>query len=190
MLQIASKIAGREVHWAEIPFRELQSRLPLFATIVGAYLRQPLPTWGRTSSQKASEIIRRILDDSDNYSADTEEFLKKLAVASTNSGEERGKGTSRIQGQRTKPRIAESRIVIEEGGKFDFTLAIFREWFAARALVEESVFLDDIDLNSDRWVVPLAIAINSETRTSARESWKRSPLETQGWPADTGRGQA
>ena len=161
LLQIASKIAGREVHWAEIPFRELQSRLPLFATIVGAYLRQPLPIWGRTPSQKASEITRRILDDSDNYSADTEEFLKKLAIASTNSGESVGKAlvASRVTDQ---ARMAESRIVIEEGGKFDFTLAIFREWFAARALVEESVSLDDIDLNSDRWVVPLAIAINSE----------------------------
>ena len=160
LLQIASKIAGREVNWAEIPFRELQSRLPLFATIVGAYLRQPLPIWGRTRSQKANEIIKRILDDSDNYSADTEEFLKKLAIASTNSGESVGKALVAPRAT-DQARIAESRIVIEVGGKFDFTLAIFREWFAARALVEESVSLDDIGLNSDRWVVPLAIAINS-----------------------------
>ena len=168
LLQIASKIAGREVNWAEIPFRELQSRLPLFATIVGAYLRQPLPIWGRTRSQKASEIIRRILSDSDNYSADTEEFLKNLAITSTNSGESVGKAlvASRAPDQ---ARIAESRIVIEEGGKFDFTLAIFREWFAARALVEGSVSLDEIGLNSDRWVVPLAIAINSENLNIGQE---------------------
>ena len=91
LLSIASKIAGREVHWDEIPFRELQSRLPLFATIVGTYLRQPMPHWGRTPSQKASEIIRRILDDSNHYPAETEEFLKKLAIAATASGESVGK---------------------------------------------------------------------------------------------------
>ena len=172
LLQIASKIAGREVHWAEIPFRELQSRLPLFATIVGAYLRQPLPIWGRTRSQKAREIIRRILDDSDNYSADTEEFLKTLAIASTTTGErvEKALVASRATDQ---ARIAESRIVIEEGGKFDFTLAIFREWFAARSIVEGSVTLEDIELNSDRWVVPVAIAINSENPNIGPEIMKK-----------------
>ena len=172
LLSIASKIAGRKVHWAEIPFRELQSRLPLFAAIVGAYLRQPIPHWGRTPSQKASEIIRRILDDSDHYPAETEEFLKKLAVSSTASGESVGKAlvASRVTDQ---ARIAESRIVVEEGDKFDFTLAIFREWFAARALVENSVTLNDIELNSDRWVVPLAIAINSENPNLGPEIMER-----------------
>ena len=168
LLSIASKIAGREVHWAEIPFRELQSRLPLFAAIVGAYLRQPMPLWGRTPSQKASEIIRRALDDSEHYLADTEEFLKKLAIDSTASGE--GVDKAMVAPRATdQARIAESRIVVEEGGKFDFTLAIFREWFAARAIVERSVTLDDIDLTSDRWVVPLAIAINSENANMGRE---------------------
>ena len=161
LLSIASKIAGREVHWAEIPFRELESRLPLFAAIVGTYLRQPMPVWGRTPSQKASEMIHRILDDSDNYPADTEEFLKKIAIASTDSGESVEKASVALRAT-DQARIAESRIVVEQEGKFDFTLAIFREWFAARALVERSVSLDEIELNSDRWVVPLAIAINSE----------------------------
>ena len=172
LLSIASKIAGREVHWGEIPFRELQTRLPLFATIVGTYLRQPIPHWGRTPSQKASEIIRRILDDTNHYPAETEEFLKKLAIAATTSGESVGKAlvASRATDQ---ARIAESRIVVEEGGKFDFTLAIFREWFAARALVEKSVTLKDIELNSDRWVVPLAIAINSENPNMGPEIMER-----------------
>ena len=53
-------------------------------------------------------------------------------------------------------------LVVEENDKFDFALAIFREWFAARALVEGTVSSSDIDLSSDRWAVPLAIAINSE----------------------------
>ena len=161
LLSITSKIAGREVHWASIPFWELRNRLPLFAAISGTYLRQPIPLWGRTPSQNISEIVRRILDDSEHNLADTEEFLKKLAVDSTASGEAVDKASVAPRAS-DQARIAESRIIAEESGRFDFTLAIFREWFAARAIVEKSVTLDDIELASDRWVVPLAIAINSE----------------------------
>ena len=162
-LFIASKIAGRKVNRVEIPFREYESRLPLFATMVGANLRQPLPIQGRTPSQTVSEMVRRVLDESLDNLGDTEEFLKKLAVASITSGEsvEKALVASKASDQ---AHIVDSRIVVEDGGKFDFTLAIFREWFAARALVERSVSLDDIELNSDRWVIPLAIAINSESQ--------------------------
>ena len=167
-LFIASKIAGRQVNQVGIPFREYRSRLPLFATIVGAYLRQPMPIQGRTPSQIINEMVRRVLDDSLHTLGDTEEFLKKLAVASITSGEsvEKALVASKVTEQ---ARIANSRIVVEESGKFDFTLAIFREWFAARALVEGSVSLEDIELNSDRWVVPLAIAVNSENPSIGRE---------------------
>ncbi len=160
-LFIASKIAGREVNQFEIPFREYRSRLPLFATIVGAYLRQPMPIRGRTPSQIVSEIVRQALDDSLDDIGDAEEFLKNLAVASITSGQsvEKALVASKASEQ---SRVVDSRIVVEEGGKFDFTLAIFREWFAARAIVERSVSINEIELDTDRWVVPLAIAINSE----------------------------
>ena len=160
-LSIASKVAGREVNPFEIPFREYQARLPLFATIIGAYLRKPLPLQGRTASQIVNEIAQQALRDSADDLGDTEELLKKLAVASITSGEsvEKALVAPRASDQ---ARMANSRIVSEEGGKLDFTLAIFREWFAARAIVERYVSIDEIDLNSDRWVTPLAIAINSE----------------------------
>ena len=161
LLLIASKVAGRGVNRFEIPFREYQTRLPLFATIVGAYLRQSMPLRGRTPSQIVSEMVRRVLDDSLDDLGDTAEFLKELAIASTKSGENVEKALVAPRATE-QARIANSRIVVEQDGKFDFTLAIFREWFAARALVERSVSIDEIELDSDRWVVPLAIAINSE----------------------------
>ena len=171
-LSIASRVAGREVKQFEIPFREYRSRLPLFATIVGAYLRQPMPMWGRTPSQMVSEMVRQALDDSLDDLGDATEFLKTLAVASIKSGESVDKA---LVAKKTseQARVANSRIVVEEGGRFDFTLAIFREWFAARAIVEGSISFDEIELNSDRWVVPLAIAINSENPNTGREIMKR-----------------
>ena len=167
-LSIASRVAGREVNQFEIPFREYRTRLPLFATIIGAYLRKPFPTQGRTPSQIVNEIAQQVLSDSLDDLGDTEELLKKLAVASITSGESVEKG---LVAPRTtdQARMANSRIVIEEGGKFDFTLAIFREWFAARAIVERSVSIDEIELTSDRWVTPLAIAINSENPNTGPE---------------------
>ena len=167
-LSIASRVAGREVKQSEIPFREYRSRLPLFATIVGAYLRQPMPIWGRTPSQIVSEMVRQALGDSLGDLGDATEFLKTLAVTSINSGESVDKAlvTTKTSEQAL---VANSRIVVEEGGKFDFTLAIFREWFAARAIVERSISFEEIELNSDRWIVPLAIAINSENPNIGRE---------------------
>ena len=179
LLSLASKIAGREIHWAEIPFRELRTRLPLFAVLVGAYLRQPVPMWGRTPSQTISEMVRGVLDDILDNLGDTEEFLKRLAVASIASGEsvEKAFVAPRATDQ---ARMADSRIVVEEHGKFDFTLAIFREWFAARAIVEKSVSLEELELDSDRWVVPLAIAINSENPAVGPEILEKIASEDPG----------
>ena len=171
-LSIASRVAGREVRQFEIPFREYRTRLPLFATIVGAYLRQPMPKWGRTPSQMVSEMVRQVLGDSLDDLGDAAEFLKTLAVASINSGESVDKALVATKTSE-QARVANSRIVVEEGGKFDFTLAILREWFAARAIVERSISFEEIDLNSDRWVVPLAIAINSENPNTVREIMER-----------------
>ena len=113
-LLIASRIAGRPVHTAEIPFREYRSRLPLFATMVGAYLRQPMPIRGRTPSQMVSEMVHRVLDDSLDDLGEAEEFLKKLAIASIASGEGIEKA---IVATRTSDQalLANSRLVVEEG---------------------------------------------------------------------------
>lgn len=171
-LSIASRVAGREVRQVEIPFREYRTRLPLFATIVGAYLRQPIPKWGRTPSQMVNEMVRQALGDSLDDLGDAAEFLKTLAVASINSGESVDKALVATTTSE-QARVANSRIVVEEGGRVDFTLAIFREWFAARAIVERSISFGELELNSDRWVVPLAIAINSENPNTGREIMER-----------------
>ena len=167
-LAIASKVAGRNVDGTEIPFREYQTRLPLFATIIGAYLRKPVSTRERTPSQMIRDIAQQALRDSLDDLGDAQEFLNKLGFATITSGESVEKGFVALK-MTDQALLANSRIVREEDGKLDFTLAIFREWFAARAIVEKSVSLDEIDLTSDRWVTPLAIAINSEISTTGPE---------------------
>ena len=167
-LSIASRVAGRRVNEAQIPCREYRTRLPLFATIIGAYLRKPVPIQGRTLSQMIMEIAGQALSNSLDDLVDAEEQLKKLAVASITSGESVDKGRLALR-TIDQIRVANSRIISEEGGKFDFTLAIFREWFAARAIIDRTVSIEKIELSSDRWVTPLAIAINSENPDTGSE---------------------
>ena len=182
LLSIASKIAGREVNRFEIPFREHQSRLPLFAVMVGAYLRQSTHTRGLTLSQIVSHMACHALAESGDYPDDTGEILKRLAVASIVSGGGVEIPTVAVKASE-RALLANSRIVEEEGGKFDFTLAIFREWFAASALIERTVSLDDINLDSDRWVVPLAIAANSKNSNVGPEIMKKLASQDPGMAA-------
>ena len=140
LLSIASKVAGWEVRWSEILFRESQSQIPLFAAMVGALLRQSTSIRGMTLSQMVSEMVRRVLGNSLDTLEETEDLLKKLAVASIASGEGVEKALVAVRTSE-QALLANSRLVTENAGRFDFTLAIFREWFAARALVEKCVSL-------------------------------------------------
>ena len=160
-LSIASRVAGRSVRPVEIPYRLSNTRIPLFAVIVGIHFRISRNPLGASPSQMVSQLVQRILDESGNYPEEQAEPLKKLAVACINSGESANKALIDPRAS-VHAHMAGSRLVVEENGKFDFALAVFREWFAARALVEGTVSSSDIDLTSDRWVVPLAIAINAE----------------------------
>ena len=167
-LSIASRVAGRPVNAVQIPYRVRKTRLPLFAVIVGTHFRNSQNPLGPSPSQMVSQLVQRILEESDDYPEEKAEPLKKLAVACINSDESVNKAMIGLRAS-VHAHLAGSRLVVLEGDKFDFALAIFREWFAARALVEETVSPSDIDLTSDRWVVPLAIAINSENASLSRE---------------------
>ena len=160
-LSLTSTMAGRPVDYFEIPHRISSSKVPLFAVIAGLHLRNYGNSSRSTPSQMVNLLVQRILDESEDYPEETAELLKKLAVATIASGEPVPKSTvdrrSAVQAH-----VANSRLVVEQDDNFDFAIALFREWFAARALVERTISPSEIDLDSDRWVVPLSIAINSE----------------------------
>ena len=165
---IASRIAGLTINTDEIPYRISKTRIPLFAVIVGTHLRIAGSSLGATPSQMVSLLVQRILEESDEFPEETAELLKRLGVATITLGEPVPKSTVDLR-ESAHQRMARSRLVIEQEGKFDFSLAIFREWFAAKALVERTAILDNIDLTSDRWVIPLVIAINSDTPNLSQE---------------------
>ena len=160
-LSLTSTMAGRPVDYSEIPHRISSSKIPLFAVIAGLHLRNYGNSSRSTPSQMVSLLVQMILDESEDYSEETAELLKKLAVATVASGEPVPKSTVNRRSA-VQARLANSRLVVEQDDNFDFAIALFREWFAARALVERTISPSEIDLDTDRWVVPMSIAINSE----------------------------
>ena len=167
-LAIASRVAGRTIRGSEIPYRISKSRILLFAVIVGAHFRIVGNQLTTSPSQMVGHLVQRILEESEDYLEENAEPLKKLAVACISSGKSVSKSVVDPRAS-AHAQLAATRLVVENNEEFDFALAIFREWFAARALVERTVSLSDIDLDSDRWIVPLAIAINSENASLGPE---------------------
>ena len=58
--------------------------------------------------------------------------------------------------------LINSRLVNEQEDKVDFTLPIFREFYAARAIIEETISIDSTMPVSDRWLIPMAIVMEED----------------------------
>ena len=176
VLTITSRIAGRTINANEVPYRVWN---PLLAVVVGTHLRIVGSSLGTSPSRMVNLLVQRILEESDDFPEETEELLKKLGVATITSGEPVSKSIVDAR-ESAHRRMAKSRLVIEQDGKVDFALAIFREWFDAKALVERTTSLGDIDLTSDRWVTPLAIAVNSDTSSLSQETMETISVKDPG----------
>ncbi len=167
VLQLISKIAGRTVELRELrswvlPLQDA-AKYPLFAIMIGAELRQASHITGMKASQLVDRMVQGALRRAGDHQDEMDGLLQDLGVKAVSSGE--SIAISDIHPKRTtRSRLIDSRLVSEEFGKIDFALPIFREWFAARALVEKKVALVDIQPIADRWIFPMAIAINSESK--------------------------
>ena len=179
VLTITSRIAGRTINANEVPYRVFTTRNPLLAVVVGTHLRIVGSSLGTSPSRMVNLLVQRILEESDDFPEETEELLKKLGVATITSGEPVSKSIVDAR-ESAHRRMAKSRLVIEQDGKVDFALAIFREWFDAKAFVERTTSLGDIDLTSDRWVTPLAIAVNSDTSSLSQETMETISVKDPG----------
>ena len=171
VLQLTSKVVGRPVEWRElwswVPSLQDAAKYPLFAIMIGAELRKDSHIAALNASQLVDRMVQSALRKAGAHQDEMEELLQDLAVKAVSSGE--GIASSDVHPKRTvRSRLTDSRLVSEEFGKIDFALPIFREWFAARALVERKVSLVDIQPIADRWIFPIVIAINSENKDLGR----------------------
>ena len=163
-IDLTSRIAGRELElrdryaWSESV--QDAAKIPLFAIMIGSVLRDNPDTIFQKPVQLVTILADRALREVENAEK-VDILLQKLAVKAVSSGKSIHRhdvSPSRAQ----QKMLANSRLVNEQERKVDFTLPIFREWYAARALVEEIFSFEDIDTTSDLWTIPLAIAVDSE----------------------------
>ena len=163
---LVSRIAGRQVtlleahSWSE-SVRDA-ARHPLFAVMIGSALRSTVDDLHFLhKSQLVRLLAEQALPASRDDAATVDQLLQRLAAKTMDTG--RRVSMSAVSVRRSdQALLGDSRLVNEHDGSVDFTLAIFREWYAARAIIEGAVVLDDLSLLSDRWIVPLAIAISSD----------------------------
>ena len=175
-LRLISKVAGRAVELREL--RSWQASIqdavkrPLFAVMIGCELREHRFLAWANPAQLIERVATSALGEAGVRQDEVDELLQDLAVRAVNSGE--SVDAWRVSRRRAdQGLLMDSRLVREEAGKFDFTLPIFREWFAARALVEGAISLDEIWPISARWIIPIAIAVNSENESLGRRIMTR-----------------
>ncbi len=143
------------------------SRSPLFSVMIGVWLRQSFEMRGLSSHELVEYLAQASLTESGGSGEDTDGLLQGLAVKAVTCG-------SRVSPHEVTPRLArqkqlaDSRLVQETERGVDFALPIFREWYAARAILEGTILVNQIDLESDRWTVPLSIAAHSDNTAVAQ----------------------
>ena len=171
-IDLVSRIAGQELElrdryaWSESV--QDATKRPLFAIMVGSVLRDSPDSTFHKPVQLVTDLAERAQMELEN--AEEEEvdiLLQELAVKTVSSGKRIFPHD--VSTRRAKQRIlANSRLVNEQEGMVDFTLPIFREWYAARALIEETVSFEEFHSDSDLWVIPLAIAVDAGNENSRR----------------------
>ena len=160
---LISRIAGRDLEWIDTYSWSASIRdtlkNPLFAVMIGSVLRENSDLTAPRPSNLVTQIAERALPETENAS-ESYILLQHLAVKSISSGT-RVNPHDVSRNLIEQKELSNSRLVNELDGTVDFTLPIFREWYAARALLEGTISIDDIQSNSDRWLSPLTIVIDT-----------------------------
>ena len=144
------------------------SQFPLFAIMIGVWLREN-PEVGDLSGRELVEYLgQAALADSAGNNEETDRLLQILASKAVTYG-------TRVRLHEVAPslsrqrQLVESRLVYQSDGGTDFALPVFREWYAARAVLEGTITVEDIDFDSDRWTIPLSIAAHSDHAPMAQD---------------------
>ena len=143
------------------------TKRPLFAVMMGVELRHNPDDGLLLPSEMVRRIAERAFADTELPTDRVDSLLKTLAAQTTIAGTPVPKSqiSSKFPEQHE---LSDSRLVFEEDGAVDFTLAIFREWFAARAIIERDVEIQTLAPMSDRWIIPVSIAINADDEELSR----------------------
>ena len=164
-VKLIAKVSGHQLKPQEM-FQWPQSirdvvHLPLFAVMIGSLLKDNPKLSFASPGEVIEQVTVRALKQVQGNSEELDRLLQELAVKSLDDG-------TRVRTSEITPVLAkqqlllDSRLVEQSSDAVDFALPIFREWYAARALIEGRVSVGQLHQVSDRWIPSLSVVLNSE----------------------------
>ncbi len=152
-------IEARDMHRWPQSIREAR-RIPLFAVMIGALLRDHPDLSFASSGQVIGEVADQLLRHEEDNPEELDRLLQLLAFEAIESGTR--VAPDAITPVRAKQAmLRKSRVVEGTTDSLDFALPVFREWYAARALIEKTISVGRLQTLSDRWVPPLSVVLGS-----------------------------
>ena len=106
-------------------------------------------------------LARQVVESAPAGGRSLDSLLQRLAVSAINTGSRVRKADVTLH-HADQRHVADSRLVDESGDTLDFTHEVLREWYAARAIIEETVSLDDLIPASDRWMASFQLVVESD----------------------------
>ena len=162
---LIAKIAGRPVElpelygWSE-SLRTAAER-PLFAVMIGVELRRSGNLGLRRPVELLDRLARQVVESAPTGGRSLDSLLQRLAVIAVNTGSRVPKADVTLH-HADRRHLADSRLVDESRETLDFTHEVLREWYAARAIIEKAVSLDDLIPASDRWMASFQLVVESD----------------------------
>jgi hypothetical protein len=135
-------------------------RRPLFAVLLGTYLRERDMRSPRSTGELLSSLVERSLGRAKADRISANHLLQQLAVLSTDRGG-RLVPAAEIASKAELQPLLDSGLVVERSGALAFPLPILTEWFAAQSLAAGVPVPEDLTSAPQRlehWRYPLIIA--------------------------------
>ena len=173
---LVSRIAGRAVQLAELygwsESIQNAARRPLFAVMIGSELRRGQSMNIDSPADLINRLARQVVEQSGPQGEELNRLLQRLAVEAISTGRRVRKSDVSLSHVQQRW-LADSRLIDESADTVDFNHEVLREWYAARALIEESVSIDEILPASDRWMTAFRLVIESDNE-NARNTLRRA----------------
>ena len=168
-IDLISRIAERTVQLVELygwseSIRNAAHR-PLFAVMIGADLRQGRSMGLDRPADLINRLARHVVDQNRQQGEQLNRLLQKLAVKAISTGR-RVRRSDVSLSHADQRLLANSGLIDESGVTFDFNHEVLREWYAARALIEENVSIDEVVPASDRWMTVFQLVLESENENA------------------------
>ncbi|MBH8578241.1 hypothetical protein I8752_35920 [Nostocaceae cyanobacterium CENA369] len=139
-------------------------RRPLFAVLLGVYLKNQGTIASTSPGDLLSNLVERSLEKARANNSNVEQLLLCLAAQATDcsigvvSKTDIGGTTSEFQ------MLLNTGLVVENAGTIGFPLPILTQWFAAQSLAAGIIDPNDLKLEPqrlERWRYPLAIFVGN-----------------------------